>query len=159
MMLLGDQMTTATAPDYERDLHEWLMSSAYLMRQRSFDEIDAEQIAEELEAMGKRERRELISRLTILLAHLLKWQYQPARRTKSWRNTLAIQRSELSDLLEDSPSLRFELEHSIDRAYERAKLIAEDETGLEAEIFPQECPYALEEIIDLQFLPSTPDKI
>ncbi len=123
------------------------------MRQRSFGEIDADQIAEELESMGKRERRELISRLTILIAHLLKWQYQPARRTKIWRNTLAVQRSELSDLLEDSPSLRYELEQVIDRAYERAMLIAEDETGLEAAIFPQECPYALEEIIDPQFLP------
>ena len=146
-------MTTAVAPDYERDLHQWLMSSAHLMRQRSFDEIDAEQIAEELEAMGKRERRELISRLTVFLTHLLKWQYQPARRTRSWQNTLAIQRSELSDLLEDSPSLRYELEHSIDRAYERAKLSAEDDTGLEAALFPQECPYALEEVIDPTFLP------
>lgn len=146
-------MTTAIAPDYERDLHQWLMSSAHLMRQRSFNEVDAEQIAEELEAMGKRERRELISRLTILLAHLLKWQYQPARRTRSWQNTLAIQRSELSDLLEDSPSLRYELEQTIDRAYERAKLIAEDETGPEAAIFPQECPYALEDITDPTFLP------
>lgn len=123
------------------------------MRQRSFGEIDADQIAEELESMGKRERRELISRLTILVAHLLKWQYQPARRTRSWRNTLAVQRSELVDLLEDSPSLRYELEQVIERAYERAKLIAEDETGLDAAIFPQECPYALEEIIDPQFLP------
>lgn len=150
---LGDRMTTAVAPDYERDLHDWLMSSAHLMRQRSFGEIDADQIAEELESMGKRERRELISRLTILVAHLLKWQYQPARRTRSWRNTLAVQRSELVDLLEDSPSLRYELEQVIERAYERAKLIAEDETGLDAAIFPQECPYALEEIIDPQFLP------
>ena len=78
---------------------------------------------------------------------------QPAQRSRSWRNTLTVQRGELTDLLEDSPSLRAELEQYIERAYTRAGLLAEDETGLAATAFPLECPYALEEILDPAFFP------
>jgi hypothetical protein len=92
-------------------------------------------------------------RLTVLLVHLLKWQFQPARRSKSWRNTLTVQRSDVLDLLEDSPSLRYELEQHIEKAYEKAKLIAEDETGIEKAHFPQRCPYSFEQIVDQEFFP------
>ncbi|HRJ41790.1 MAG: DUF29 family protein [Caldilineaceae bacterium] len=146
-------MQTALTELYEEDFHLWLTANVEVIRWGELREIDAEHIAEELEAMSKRERRELISRLTVLLAHLLKWEFQPTHRSRSWRNTLTVQRGELADLLEDSPSLRAELENYIDRAYGRARLLAEDETGLEADAFPAECPYALEAILDPAFLP------
>jgi len=138
---------------YTEDFHRWLVANVEAIRWGDLTEIDAEHIAEELEAMSKRERRELISRLTVLLAHLLKWEFQPTHRSRSWRNTLTVQRGELTDLLEDSPSLRAELENYIDRAYERAQLLAEDETGLDGSVFPAECPYALEGILDPAFFP------
>lgn len=146
-------MQNRLAEVYEEDFHRWLQANVESIRLGNVSEIDAEHIAEELEAMGKRERRELVSRLTVLLAHLLKWQYQPSHRSHSWQNTLTVQRGELSDLLEDSPSLRAELEQYIDRAYARARLLAEDETGLQASAFPSDCPYALEAILDPAFLP------
>lgn len=146
-------MHNRLAEVYEEDFHRWLQANVEIIRLGNVSEIDAEHIAEELEAMGKRERRELVSRLTVLLAHLLKWQYQPSHRSRSWQNTLTVQRGELSDLLEDSPSLRAELEQYIDRAYARARLLAEDETGLQASAFPSDCPYALEAILDPAFLP------
>lgn len=146
-------MQNRLAEVYEEDFHRWLQANVEIIRLGNVKDIDAEHIAEELEAMGKRERRELVSRLTVLLAHLLKWQYQPSHRSRSWQNTLTVQRGELSDLLEDSPSLRAELEQYIDRAYARARLLAEDETGLQASAFPSDCPYALEAILDPAVLP------
>lgn len=139
--------------EYEKDYYAWLGKNADLLRRGQLSAIDAEHIAEELEYMGKRERRELISRLTILLVHLLKWQYQPARRSKSWRNTVLIQRGDVAELVEDSPSLKADIGATIERAYERAVLLAEDETGLEKSQFPATCPYRYEEIIDLDFFP------
>ncbi len=139
--------------EYQRDYYSWLMENAQLIREGRFTEIDVEHIAEELESMGRNEKRELVSRLTVLLVHLLKWQHQPARRSKSWRNTLTVQRSDLNDLLQDSPSLYADVGQHIEKAYERAKLLAEDETGLEKAHFPQYCPFSFEQITDQQFLP------
>lgn len=146
-------MQKRLAEVYEQDFHRWLQANVEIIRLGNVNDIDAEHIAEELDAMGKRERRELVSHLTILLAHLLKWEFQPSHRSRSWRNTLTVQRGELADLLEDSPSLRAELENYVERAYSRAHLLAEDETGLDAALFPAECPYALEAILDPAFLP------
>jgi len=146
-------MEKAITQEYWQDFYSWLMTNAQLLRQGRFSEIDVEHLAEELESMGRGEKRALISRLTVLLVHLLKWRFQPARRSKSWRNTLTVQRSDVLDLLEDSPSLRYELEQHIEKAYERAKLIAEDETGIEKDHFPQRCPYSFEQIVDQEFFP------
>ncbi len=146
-------MEKAITQEYWQDFYSWLMTNAQLLRQGRLSEIDVEHLAEELESMGRSEKRALISRLTILLVHLLKWQFQPARRSKSWRNTLTVQRSDVLDLLEDSPSLRYELEQHIEKAYEKAKLIAEDETGIEKAHFPQRCPYSFEQIVDQEFFP------
>ena len=146
-------MNSANAQTYDQDYYAWITNHVELLRQGKLAEIDGEHVAEELEAMGRRERRELISRLTILLAHLLKWEFQPAQRSRSWRNTLTIQRSEIAELLEDSPSLYPEVEQHIDRAYGRARLLAEDETGLDSDAFPVDCPYSFEQILDADFFP------
>ena len=138
---------------YQKDYYGWLQENAQLIRERKFSEIDAENLIEELESMGKSEKRELSSRLTILLMHLLKWQYQTVRRSTSWRNTIAVQRIDILDLLEDSPSLRTEILDKIEIAYEKAVLAAEVETGIEKANFPAECPFSLEQILDETFLP------
>ncbi len=94
---------------YQKDYYGWLQENAQLIRERKFSEVDADNLIEELESMGKSEKRELSSRLTVLLMHLMKWQYQAVRRSTSWRNTIAVQRIDIQDLLEDSPSLRTEI--------------------------------------------------
>jgi hypothetical protein len=143
------------AVEYDQDFYQWLMKNAKLLRQGNFSEADTEHIAEELEAMGKKEQRELVSRLTVLLAHLLKWTFQPARRTRSWKNTITAQRIEIMDLLEDSPSLQHELEKKTAKAYMRSRLMAENETGIDKNRFPAECPFSVEEIIGQDFYPET----
>lgn len=139
---------------YQKDYYGWLQENARLIREKKFSEIDTENLIEELESMGKSEKRELSSRLTILLMHLLKWQYQAVRRSTSWRNTIAVQRIDVRELLEDSPSLRNEVSDRIETAYEKAKLAAEVETGIEKQNFPAACPFSLEQILDENFLPN-----
>ena len=95
--------------NYNKDFYAWLMKNASLLRQHKFSEVDIEHIAEELESMGKSEKRELTSRLTVLLAYLLKWKFQPALRSGSWKNTMLTQRIDILELLENSPSLKYEL--------------------------------------------------
>lgn len=146
-------MNNTLVQDYERDYYAWLSTNAELLRHGKLSDIDAENIAEELETMGRREKRELISRLTVLLVHLLKWQFQPSRRSKSWQNTILLQRSDVDDLLDESPSLQGELDNILSRAYTRAKLIAEDETGLDRTVFPETCPYSVDSVLDQRFLP------
>jgi hypothetical protein len=86
---------------------------------------------------------------------LLKWQFQPARRSRSWRNALTVQRSDVLDLLEDSPSLRRDLAEHVARAHTKARLIAEDETGVAGERFPEHCPYSPEQVLDQEFFPES----
>jgi hypothetical protein len=147
-------MNNTLVQDYERDYYAWLSTNAEHLRRGKFSDIDAEHIAEELETLGRREKRELISHLTVLLVHLLKWQFQPSRRSKSWHNTILLQRSDVNDLLEESPSLQGELDSILSRAYTRARLIAEDETGLDRTVFPETCPYSADSVLDQRFLPN-----
>src|SRR5205085_12197809 len=109
-------------------------------------DLDMEHLAEFLTDMAKRDKREVLSRLAVLLAHLLKWEHQSDQRTKSWQATIGVQRDELEDLL-DSETLRQYAEQSLDRAYERAVRQAAGETSLPPETFPPECPFSLEQIL------------
>ncbi|QTA92638.1 DUF29 domain-containing protein [Desulfonema magnum] len=138
---------------YEKDFYIWTQKNARLIREGKFSETDMENIAEEIEAMGRRDKRELVSRLAVLLTHLLKWQYEADFRSKSWKSTIVTQRSEIDSLLQDSPSLRHKLNERIDSAYSRAKNAAAAETGLSVRTFPETCPYSQEEILDTDFLP------
>jgi len=138
---------------YQEDYYGWLQENAQLIREKRFSELDVDNIVEELESMGKSEKRELSNRLTVLLTHLLKWQYQTVKRSTSRRNTVAVQRIDIRELLEDSPSLRNEISDKIETAYEKAKLAAEVETGIEKQNFPATCPFSPEQILDENFLP------
>ncbi|MEZ5672007.1 MAG: DUF29 domain-containing protein [Thiotrichaceae bacterium] len=138
--------------EYEQDFYQWTQHNAQLLREGKFAEIDILHIAEELESMGKRDKRELISRLTVLLAHLLKWQFQPLLRAKSWQLTIREQRLQLNKLLKDSPSLKYFLhEEGILEAYPDALDMASDETGLLISTFPEICPYSIEQLLDKTF--------
>jgi hypothetical protein len=145
--------------NYEYDFYAWLLHNAQLLKERRFAELDIENIAEELESMGKRDKRELISRLTVLLAHLLKWQFQAQRRSRSWEGTIDEQRDQIRLILSDSPSLKYQLENEIAHAYDLAVKSAAKETGIKKTIFPVTCPYASEQILDENFYPeSSKDK-
>jgi len=140
---------------YDQDLYTWAMTSARLLREGRLDELDRDHLAEELESMGKSELRALESRLTVVLAHLLKWQFQPERHGKSWQRTLVEQRKRISRLLRDSPSLRPRLPALLPDAYDSALRLAAEETGLDETDFPAACPYGVEQALALDFYPET----
>jgi hypothetical protein len=146
-------METNSKREYDTDFYSWALHSAELLRHGKFSEIDIENIAEEIESMGKSDKRELISRFAILLSHLLKWQYQPERRGNSWKHTIKNQRFEVEELLKDSPSLNYELEKQLEYAYEKALNIAIEETGLSENTFPKLCPFSLQQSLNNDFLP------
>jgi len=118
--------------------------------------LDRDNLIEEIEDMGKRQKQDLRSRLTVLLMHLLKWQHQPMLQGKSWASTIKIQRFEIQAHLADNPSLKHGLDEIIDRAYQGAVLGAEHETGLPVAAFPRECPWTFEQVMDDGFWPEPP---
>jgi hypothetical protein len=138
---------------YETDFHAWAMKNAALLRAGRLSEADVAQIAEELEDMGRSEKRELESRLTVLLAHLLKWQYQPEFRSKSWRYTIKEQRRAATRVLEENPSLKPEAEKIADQAYVLARLVATRETDLDESSFPETRLFTFEQMMDDEFWP------
>jgi len=140
-------------PIYEQDYYGWLMANAQLIRVGRFTDLDAQNLAEELESMGRSEKRELISRLAILMAHLLKWQHQPERRSNSWKYTIETQREDILDLMTDSPSLRHEIDAKTEKAYRKAKRLAANETGFQKDFFPDSCPYSFDQILDENYFP------
>ncbi len=139
--------------NYEQDFYGWLLHNVQLLRDGRLAEADIENIAEELESMGKRDKRELISRMAVLLAHLLKWQFQNDRRSKSWKKTIREQRIQIRLILQDSPSLKYQLEEKITESYRIAVKSASEETGLKKNIFPGTCSYNLQQILDENFYP------
>ncbi len=138
---------------YERDFALWCEEMARLLRARRFAEIDAENVAEEIEAMAGTQRRELRNRLRVLLIHLLKWEWQPEKRGRSWQSTINNQRTQLRDLFWQSPSLRPKLAEAILEIYSQAVEEASSQTGLPEDVFPSLCSYAPDQILDRNFLP------
>ena len=138
---------------YEADFYAWANQQAALLRAGRLGEADIANIAEEIESMGKSEKRELINRLAVLLMHLLKWRFQPKKRGKSWRFTIRGQRLELRRHLRDNPSLKSQLDLATVDAYESAIIEAVRETSLDESKFPKACPWTYDEIIDDGFWP------
>ena len=137
---------------YDEDFARWTAETARLLREGRFQEIDVEHVAEEIEDMGNRDHREMLSRLTLVLQHLLKWEYQPEKRSKSWRSTMAVQRRELGKLFRHSPSMRRKVA-AVTEVYRDAVEDAALETDLPEQSFPRECPFTPEQILDRGFLP------
>jgi hypothetical protein len=138
---------------YEQDFYAWANEQAALLRAGKFTAADIENIAEEIESMGRGEKRELVSRLTVLLLHLLKWRYQPEMRGASWRVSIANTRDDLADLLEDAPSLHANRGVHLASAYRRARRQASAETGLPEKTFPPTSPFSFDQALDVDFWP------
>ncbi len=138
---------------YDRDFYAWANEQAQLLRAGRLSEADIENIAEEIESMGRGEKRELVSRLTVLLLHLLKWQVQPSHRGQSWRLSIANAREQLADHLDDNPSLKSQIDTAMVSAYRYAGREAAKETGLAVSAFPAVCPWGFEQVMDDGFWP------
>ena len=138
---------------YDRDFYAWANEQAALLRAGRLAEADLENIAEEIETMGRSEKRELINRLTVLLLHLLKWQFQPALHGNGWRLTIEEQRYRLEDHLKDNPSLKAQLGQATRDAYRLALIEAQRETGLARSTFPNDCTYAFDQTMSPDLWP------
>lgn len=139
--------------DYQTDYYGWTVEQAELLKTGNWQKIDVENLIDEVESMGRSEKRSLESRLIVLITHLLKWQYQPVRRGKSWELTIKGQRVNCLDVLDDNPSLKSKLDELFIKAYYRAKLEAAKETGLDEDYFPEACPYTLTQLFDSKYYP------
>jgi hypothetical protein len=139
---------------YEGDFYLWLLGQAELLRQGRFQDLDVENLAEEVESIGRSDKREVYNRLVVLMVHLLEYQFQHLKRTRSWGLTIADQRFRLKLVLRDSPSLhQTYIPEVLDDIYPLARKRAAIQTDLPLGTFPDECPYALEQLLDEDFLP------
>jgi hypothetical protein len=139
---------------YERDYYTWAMEQARALKAHRSSQLDWKNLAEEIEDLGKSERRELQNRLEALLAHLLKWQFQPQRRSRSWTSTIAVQRVKVRQLLDENPGLRPSIQEILAKAYEPARIQVESRlpTGSKAHP-PKACPWPFEQAMDETFRP------
>ena len=139
--------------EYNKDFYGWTLEQAQLLKSGQWQAIDMENLIDEIESMGRSEKRALDSRIIVLITHLLKWHYQPTRRGKSWQLTIKGQRANCLDILDDNPSLKAKLNDSFVKAYSRAKIEAAKETGLDENFFPAECPYSIAQLFDNDYYP------
>lgn len=138
---------------YDHDFYAWAQEQAALLRAGKLAQADIAHIAEEIESMGKGEKRELVSRLRVLLLHLLKWKFQPGGRGSSWEASIRVQRLDLREHLIDNPSLKKIVQNAIKSAYEGARIEAANETKLAESTFPAQCPWTFEQMMDAEFWP------
>lgn len=144
---------------YKIDFYAWTQEQAALLHKHQWNKLDLPNLIEEIEALGKQQRQELRNRLSVLIEHLLKWEYQSQRRSRSWLTTIRIQRLDIPELLEENPSLKPYLEEVLQKAYRRGVALAIGATDLLERTFPQDCPYRLTEILDDYFYPGEPSEL
>ncbi|MEG3438466.1 DUF29 domain-containing protein [Pannus brasiliensis CCIBt3594] len=132
---------------YLADFNSWVTQTTRLLRESRWHEIDVTHLIEEVENFGKSERRAIASQLTRLLRHLLKWQYQPQRRSDSWLDSITDARTQIELVIEDSPSLRSYPAEQLEESYQRARRQAASQTGMEISVFPDVCPYSPELVL------------
>ena len=138
---------------YDLDYNLWLEKTIGQLRERAFTEIDLENLLEELEGMSRSEKRAVYSNLKILLMHLLKYRYEPSRRSNSWRSTIIEHRQRLKKAFQESPSLKGYFHDVFNESYQDARELAASETELDIEAFPHESPFSAEETLDSKYLP------
>ena len=139
---------------YETDFNLWIEQTVNQLKSGDLQSLDLENLIEEIDSMGRNNRREVRSRLIVLMTHLLKWQYQPRKRSKSWTNTINEQRLQLKLILKDSPSLKPFLQQVLDDCYEDARKEAAKETKLSPDTFPTALPYSQDDVLS-DFLPDS----
>lgn len=136
---------------YDRDFYSWTLEQARALRERRFDRLDPANLAEEIESLGREQFNKLEGAFRVLIMHMLKWDHQPARRSRSWLLSIARQRLEIEDILVDNPSLKARQDEAIIRAYRKARIEAAKETDLAPEVFPETNPYSSEDIASRVF--------
>ena len=144
--------------DYEVDYALWCAEQGALLREGRFDALDRENFAAEIESLGRSDRREIENRLKVLLAHLLKWQFQPEQQMAGWRVTVREQRTQIAKTIKESPSLSRYPSEVLPEEYASARADAADETGLPEDTFPAECPFTIEQVLDPHWLPEAADQ-
>lgn len=154
--LLSRQVVPLKQNLYETDFYAWTKQQVSLLHRQKWRLLDLPNLIEEVESLGKKQRQELRNRLSILIGHLLKWEYQPTSRSCSWLATIRIQRREVLKLLQENPSLQSELEVILPGAYENSRDLASGETNLPLVTFPPECSYLWVEIVSDRFFPGEP---
>jgi hypothetical protein len=142
-----------TIPQHDKDLYGWAVHTAQLLKDRKMNEVDFDGIIEEMEALGRSEKHEFINRLSLIMAHLLKWQFQPNMRSHSWIYTIEEQRKQARIHQKDNPGLKSKLDEIITDSYDVAISKATRETGFNKKTFPTECPYTFDQIMDDQYYP------
>ncbi|MEQ8466194.1 DUF29 domain-containing protein [Coleofasciculus sp. E1-EBD-02] len=145
--------TNKSSPAYELDFYGWTQEQAKLLQEQKWSQLDIPNLVEEIEALGRQERQELENRLGILLGHLLKWEFQSDKRSRSWFATIREQRRRIERLLKKSPSLQPYLPEALENGYQDALDLAVRETSLSYKTFPPECPYSLEHIFNNNLFP------
>ncbi|MEB3358428.1 MAG: DUF29 domain-containing protein [Synechococcales bacterium] len=146
-------------PNYEADFYDWAREQAMLLRSQQWHRLDLPNLIEEIEALGNQQRQELRNRLSVLMGHLLKWEYQPQRRSRSWLATIRVQRRDTLRLLKDNLSLKPYLKEALFEAYANARDLAMGATDLPSQTFPPDCRYSLAEILDECFYPGEPSDL
>lgn len=141
---------------YETDFYQWTKQQAQLIKERRFSELDLENLVEEVEDMGSSERNGLTSHLKQLLMHLLKWQYQPQRQSRSWKDSIINHRYDVELILKCNPGLKPKVFECYQQAYQQAKTLAHRQTGIPVSDFPEQCPWGYTEVMDIDFLPQPP---
>jgi hypothetical protein len=137
--------------EYMRDFYSWLMEQARHVREGRWDAVDRENLAEEIESLGREQFNKLESALRVLLLHILKWDHQAERRSRSWVLSIEAQRAELEDVLSDNPGLKPRIAEALARGYRKARIDAAKETGLEKDALPDACPYSFDDIVSRKF--------
>lgn len=136
---------------YEADFYSWSQEQGRLVREGRWSEVDRENVAEEIESLGREQFNKLESAIRVILIHMLKWDHQPERRSRSWAGSIDTQRLELEDVLADNPGLKPRIGEAVARAYRKARSEAATQTGLEKVVFPEACPYSPGEITSRPF--------
>lgn len=140
-------MLSQSNVEYEADFNLWIEQTVALLRARRFEEIDLDALIDELESMSKRDKREILSRLKVLLMHLLKWHYQSSHRG-SWKSSIRNNQEEIQQIIADSPSLQNYPALVLAKAYASARQSAASETGLPIDAFPEQCPFSIETVLE-----------
>lgn len=141
---------------YDTDFYAWIQEQAKLLKYQEWNQLDLPNLIEEIESLGKQQRAELRTRLKVLIGHLLKWEYQAGRRSRSWLMTIRVQRRDTQEFLAENPSLKPYLQEALQKIYENGRDLAAGETNLPLKIFPKNCPYTLAEIFRDGFYPGEP---
>lgn len=140
---------------YDEDFARWSAEQSELIRQRRFDEVDLENVADEIESLGRSDKREIESRMKVLLVHLLKLKFQPGQGKPGWTSTITEQRRRIRKVIEESPSLTAYPMSVLGEEYEYARGDAAEETGIAVATFPETCPFSIEQVLGLSFFPTT----